>query len=259
MAQRFPKELPVARLSRTRRLAQVVVKLKDISGAMADITSITAAEGVDIRQSVAFAVDREGYAVYSMFVWLKLDGYKLEHLVGKLKKSPYVLDVQAKDGVEGAIVDTLTFPIRFAGERAVLLQTSALVEMFEEVERVFGSGGSVIVHQLGVNYGKAISSEMAKTLTRPYMIRNYRYGLNLFSAMGWGIPQVLNANEDLTRVTVRIDDCFECRGRPPGKPEGWFTGGFLAGVFSFLSGKEVRPKETKCTATGDDHCEFQLS
>ena len=259
MTERFPKEVVVARFSRKRRLAQLVVKLKDVVGAMADINAIMAEQQVDIRQSVTFAVQGKDYAVYNAFVWLKKEGYRLERLVEKLKKSRFVLDVQAKDGVEGAISDTLTFPIRFAGRRAMLIESAALVRMFEDIQGAFGSGGSVIIHQLGVNYGKALSSGLAETLTRPYMVRNYEYGLTLFSAMGWGIATVLGASDDLSKATVRVDECFECQGRRGPKATGWFMGGFLSGVFSYLSAKEVRPKETKCLATGDGWCEFELS
>jgi predicted hydrocarbon binding protein len=258
MSERFPKEIPVATFSRKRRLAHVIIKLKDVTGAMANILAITAREGVDIRQSSAYAVPKGSYAVYNSFVWLRKEGYKLEDLVKKLEASPYVLGVQAKEGVEGSVVDTLAFPFQFAGTRVVILETQGVVDMFEALQSVFGTGGSVIIQQQGVSYGKAQAVELAMTLTRPYMIRNYQYGLQLLMATGWGSPEVVRADEDLTKVVVRIRGCFECNGRRKGH-SGHFMSGYLAGVFSFLSGKEVHGAETKCLATGDEYCEFSIA
>lgn len=259
MEERFPKELPIARFTRDKRLAQIVVKFKDVTGSLSDITRITGSEGVDIRQSVAFTVSRERYAVYNAFVWLPREDYRLEQLVEKVKASPFVLSVQARDGVEGSIVDTLTFPIQFAADRVVLVEISSLTSMFDELEKVFGSGGAVIIYQQGVSYGKAICAELAKTLTRPYMVRNYRYGLNLITAMGWGVPTVLSANDRLTEATVQVAECFECVGRKPKGMHGRFMAGYLAGVFSYLSGHDLRGTETKCVAVQDDFCEFKIA
>ncbi|MDG6909428.1 MAG: hypothetical protein JRN08_03575 [Nitrososphaerota archaeon] len=259
MSERFPKEVPIARVSKKGHLAHVVIKAKDVTGAMASISAILASEGVDVRQSAAFAVDREGYYVYNAFVWLTKKGYPLEELVAKLKASQFVIEVQAREGVEGSVVDTLAFPLQFEGTRAVMLETRALVSMFEALGSVLGTGGAVLLREQGYNYGKSQSADMAKTLTRPYMVRNYRYGLMMLMATGWGVPKVLEASEDLAHATVRVDECFECVGREQAKESGYFMSGYLAGIFSFLSGKELQGKETKCVAAGDDHCEIEVS
>lgn len=232
--ERPPKEIPVARLSKRRHLAHVVVKAKDITGAMSSISQILSSEEVDVRQSAAFAIEKEGYFIYNAFVWFKKEGYRPQDLTKKLRTSSFVLDVVVKDGVEGSVVDTVAFPLQFAGQRVVMLETRALKDMFEKMESVFGTGGSVIVQQEGFSYGRAQAAELAKVLTRPYMIRNYRYGLMMLMATGWGIPTVLTANEALTNVTVRIDECFECAGRKDAKESGHFMAGYLAGVLSLI-------------------------
>ena len=257
LEERFPKELVVAGFSRSSRLAHIVLKLKDVTGTMAEVSSILAAEKVSIRQGSTFTVGDGEYGVYDAFVALPGEGYKLEDLVKKLEASSFVLGVQALEGVEGGVVDTLTFPIEFSGERVVLMGTNALVGVFDALESVFGTGGTVIIYQWGANYGRAFSADLAKTLTRPYMTRNFRYGLQLVMATGLGIPKVLDASGDLTRATVRVDGCFECAGRR--KSSGYFMAGFLAGVFSFLSGRELTGTETVCVTRGADHCEFTVS
>ncbi len=258
MAERFPKEFLVARFSKKFRLVQIVLKLKDVRGAMASVNSITAGEGADIRQSVAYAVATEKAVIYDTFVTIP-QGYDVSNLVKKLKASPFVLDVVGKEGYEGAIVDTLTFPINFTGQRAVLLQTKPLIEMFDAVQSVFGSGGSAIMYQQGKNYGKALAGEFAKTLTKPYMVRNVEYGLGLLQAMGWGIPTVMKKSGDLGEVTVRLQECFECEGRGKGTPVGFFTGGFMAGIFSYLSDTDVNAVEVACLSAGQGYCEFVLT
>lgn len=259
MEERFPKEIPVARFSRKKRLAHIVVKAQDVTGAMAEISMILASEGVDVRQSAAFAVERGGYYVYNAFIWLTKKGYKLDNLEAKLRASKYVLQVQAEEGVEGSVIDTVTFPLQFEGERVVLLETIAVANMFDALEGVFGSGGSVIMKEQGFSYGKAMAAKMAQTLTRPYMVRNFSYGIELLRATGWGIPTVLKAKKDLTLVKIRVDESFECQARKSSKPSGYFITGFVAGVVSFLSGKELHATETACVAAGQDHCEITIS
>ena len=256
MAGAVPKELPVATFSRKGRLAQVVIKAKDVSGAMADISSKISGEGFDVRQSSAFAVPDGKYFVYNAFVHMPDEGHSLDDLVKKLTASKHVLDVKANEGVEGAVVDTIAFPLQFAGTRVVILGSQAIVNMFGALEKVFGTGGSVIIQQQGMSYGKAMAEELGKTLPRPYMIRNYKYGMQLLMATGWGIPTVIRAYDDLSRADVRVDDCFECQGRKSGKPAGYFISGYLAGAFSYLSGKELHGKETKCVSAGAEYCEI---
>lgn len=181
----------MARLSRRRHLAQVVVKAKDITGALTDISRVLSSQGVDIRQSTAFAIEKEGYFIYNAFVWLTKEEHRLEDVEKKLRGSSYVLDVITKDGVEGSVVDTVAFPPQFAGARVVMLETTALVNMFDSLQNLFGTGGAVIIQQQGFSYGRAQAADLAKTLTRPYMIKNYKYGLMMLMATGWGIPAVL--------------------------------------------------------------------
>ena len=164
-----------------------------------------------------------------------------------------------KDGGEGSGVDTVAFPLQFAGARVVMLETAALVNMFDSLQNLFGTGGAVIIQQQGFSYGKAQAADLGKTLTRPYMMRNYKYGLMMLMATGWGIPTVLKANTNLTEVTVRMDECFECVGRKRGRVGAHFVSGYFAGIFSYLSGKALHGRETACVALGSDHCEIEVS
>ncbi len=256
MDERFPKEVLVARYSADERLIQLLVKMRDVVGAFADVNRITAGEGVDLRQSVTYSVPKK-YAVYSAFAAVKKD-YELDTLLSKLKESPFVIDATAVDGDDGSVIDTLLFPVNFARDRVVILQATAVVSMFEAIQQTFGSGGSVIMYQLGHHYGRSLFAKLSTTLTRPYMIKHHSYGLRILGATGWGLPTIMSENEALTRVDVKVEEGFLCEKSLAKGRAGYFVAGFLAGAYSFLSGKELQGVENKCVAVGDQACEFSV-
>ena len=256
MDERFPKEVLVARYSADERLIQLLVKMRDVVGALADVNRITAGEAVDLRQSVTYSVPRK-YAVYSAFAVVKQD-YDLDALLGKLKESPFVIDATAVDGDDGSVIDTLLFPVNFARDRVVILEAMAVVSMFEAIQQTFGSGGSVIMYQLGHHYGRSLFAKLSTTLTRPYMIKHHAYGLKILGATGWGLPMIQSVDEDLTKVEIQVREAFLCEKSHAKGRTGYFMAGLLAGAYSFLSGKELQGSETRCVAAGDQACEFSV-
>lgn len=256
MDERFAKEVLIARYSPNERLVQLLVKMKDAVGALADVNRITAGESVDLRQSITYSVPKE-YAVYSAFAAVK-KGYELSVLLGKLRQSPFVIEARAVDGVDGSVVDTLLFPVNFARDRVVVLEARAVVSMFEAIQQNFGTGGSVIMYQLGHYYGHSLFDKLAASFTPAFMAKNHAYGLKILGATGWGIPEIMSENDTLTKVAVQVKECFLCeKSRVKGRA-GYFMAGVLAGAFSFLSGRELLATEEKCIANGDDICEFSV-
>src|ERR1022692_2540461 len=81
----------------------------------------------------------------------------------------------------------------------------------------------------------------------------------LYSATGIGIAEFVEMNLDDLHFVVRITDSIECQGKDSDEHISQWIRGHLMGAASGLLGVQMECIETKCIATGDPYCEFELS
>ena len=252
------KEILVGRIESGVRLAQIVVRMKDEVGAVANVNALVSSLNVDIRQSLTYSLTREPYAIYNAFVSLNDPKVSLNQLVERVRLSPFALHVQAFEGREGTVVDTISFPVTWQGRRVVILAQHAIARMLEGIRSVLGSGGDVILYGLGMDYGKDLAEYFIGMLGRDYLVRNYDYGLNVLAATGWGIPELAGPKGDFPNMTIRLSSCLECDGRNSKQAVCSFMRGFLSGVFGTIAEHTVHCEESQCLAKGDSKCQFEL-
>jgi predicted hydrocarbon binding protein len=248
----------VGRIEPEKRLAQIVVTMKDEVGALANVNTLTASLKVDIRQSLTYSLPHEPHAIYNAFVSINDPNVSLNQLVERIKQSAFVMDVQAFEGQKGAIVDTVSFPVNWQGRRVVILSQHAMARMLERIRSMLDSGGDFILYELGGEYGKDIAEYFMGTLGKGDLVRIYEYGLNVLAATGWGIAELAGSKADFPNITIRLSSCFECEGRSSKQVVCSFTRGFLSGVFGAMAGYAVHCEETHCSAKGDHYCQFEL-
>jgi len=258
LAKRPSKEILIGRFEPGARLAQVVIRMKDVVGAVASINTLMASLNVDIRQSITYSVPNESSAIYNAFVEFKDPKVSLNQLVERLGQSIFVLDVKAFEGREGAIIDTISFPVNWQGREVVVLAQHAMARMFEDISSVLGSGGDVVLYELGTDYGKDLAEYFVSMLGRDYLVRNFDYGLNILAATGWAIPELAGSKSDFPDITIRLSSCLECHGRSSKQAVCSFMKGVLSGVFGTVAGHTVHCEETQCLAKGDSCCQFEL-
>jgi predicted hydrocarbon binding protein len=252
------KEILVGRIESGKRLAQIVVTMKDEIGAVASVNALTASLRVDIRQSASYSLPDGSSAIYNAFVVINDTKVTLDLLVKRLEESPFVLEVQAFEGRDGVIVDGISFPINWQGRRVVILSQPATTRMFDTIRSVLGSGGEVVLYQQGSYYGKELAKFFMDRLGEDYMRKNYDYGLGLLAATGWGIPEWDVSKKDFPNMRVKLSSCFECEGVSSRRELCSFMRGFLSGVFGTIAGHLVHCEESRCKAKGDPFCEFEL-
>jgi len=252
------KEILVGHIESGARLAQVVVKMNDEVGAMANVNALMATMKVDVRQSLTYSMPNEPYAIYNAFVSLIDPRVSLDQLVERLRQSVFVLDAQAFEGREGAVVDTISFPVNWQGRRVVILAQHAMAQMLEGIRSVLGSGADVILYELGTEYGRDLAGYFISKLGKEYLVRNYDYELNVLAATGWGIPELVGSKDDFPNMTIRLSSCLECDGRNSRQAVCSFMRGFLTGVFGNIAGRTVHCEEPQCIAKGDSSCQFEL-
>ena len=256
--EQIAKEILVGRVELGERLAQIVVKMKDTVGASASVSALIASLNVDIRQSLTYSRKKDATAIYNAFVVLNDPMVSLEQLVQRVEQSPFVLEVHAFEGRGGAVVDTLSFPVNWQDRRVVILAQPAVARMLDGIRSVLGTGGYVVLYELGIDYGKELAGYFTAILGEEYLVGNYDYWVNVLAATGWGIPDIKGSKDDFPNMTVRFASCLECDGRSSRETVCSFMRGFLSGVFGNLSGHVVHCEESKCQAKGDSYCEFQI-
>lgn len=252
------KELLVGRIEAGKRLAQILVTMKDEVGAVASVNSLVASLKVDIRQSMSYSLAQDSLAIYNAFVVLNDPRVSLVQLVDRLKESAFVVRVEAREGRDGVILDGISFPVNWQGRRTIILSQTATARMFEAIRFTLGSGGDVVLYQQGSSYGKELAESFVNRLGGDYLKRNFDYTLALLSATGWGVPELVGSKDSFPNITITLESCLECDGVRAPRPACSFVRGFLAGVSSAIVGHTVHCEELSCIGMGGRHCEFEL-
>jgi predicted hydrocarbon binding protein len=258
LRKRISKEILVGRIEQGKRLAQIVVTMKDEVGATASVNALTAGLNVDIHQSETYSLPEGHVAIYNAFVVFNDMKISLNRLAKTLEDSPFVLKVQAYEGGDGVVFDEISFPVNWQGRRVVILSQQATARMFDAIRSILGSGGDVLLYQQGSSYGKDLAEFFITRLGRDYLQRNYDYGMHLLAATGWGIPEWDASEGGFPNIMVKLSSCFECEGVTSQREVCSFMRGFLTGVFGTIAGQTVHCEESKCIAKGDPNCEFEL-
>lgn len=239
-----------------KRMIQIVVKMRDLPGALSGILSLLGTR-VNLVSCTAYYDDEEG-ATFSGFAEPLDTCEKPAFLEKTIESSPSVLGCKVIEGSDGILVDSFHTGIETqAGEPLLFLRWNALNQMFDNLVKVFGSGGEVMLYYEGLSMGESNAREVAGKLGRDAFMRNVPSILRMHSAAGWGAASIVGQEASGAPV-VRIENCFECSTRQRIRHECSFVKGLLAGVAEVAFGSEAVCVETKCRFKGDPHCEFSI-
>jgi len=160
---------------------------------------------------------------------------------------------------EGIIFDNHFFPLIAANERAVIFRKSVYEALFNGVREKFGSAGEAMLYYQGFSIGFEIYDtyrEIAKSDDVENLVEVAK-AINM--TLGWGIIDRVDIDMGRKSAKLRVYQNFECElGIGKGKPYSQFYRGAVAGIFTRFFGKDVKVKETKCIAKGDEYCEFMV-
>lgn len=253
-----PKEAMLGRLTPGRKLAQVLLKVKDSANAVADLQDRFSALGSVIKQSSFHSSPGEGTAVFNAFVELVDPDLTGEKLAAALRGSPFVLESYSAEGTSYGILDTLSFPITFGGKRLLYMNQKAISGVFHGIQTTFGTGGDFILFQAGSTYGKEFEEALIGSVGKETLRGNFGYTINLLSASGWGEPEIDAPGPEGPSGSVKLEKCFECEGTASTRPVCSFVRGVLAGSIQTLLEAPLEVDETECIAKGDDVCRFVI-
>lgn len=140
---------------------------------------------------------------------------------------------------------------------AVILSIETFVNFQKNAERILGcDGAAVILYETGKKAGEKWISRFSKEweLKDQIFIEAVQ---NFYAELGWGKFDIKENNGK--ELIVRVENSFIAHGY--GKSNVavcHFLRGYNAGLAEVLKGKGLDACETRCTAKGDEYCEFVM-
>ncbi|MEM2547203.1 MAG: V4R domain-containing protein [Candidatus Bathyarchaeia archaeon] len=160
---------------------------------------------------------------------------------------------------ESIVFDNHFFPLIAANERAVILRKSVYEALFNGVREKFGSAGEAMLYYQGFSIGFEIYDTYREIARSDAVEDLVEVAKAINMTLGWGIIDHVDIDMQRKSARLRVYQNFECElGVGNGKPYSQFYRGAVAGIFTRFFGKDVKVKETKCIAKGDQYCEFMV-
>lgn len=254
-----PRSVIAFEYAPNRTLAHFVLRLQNQIGVLEALAGLTARNKVNILSG--FHEARGSDSSWSFFADMTDAKLSADKLSEEFSQYPSVLEVNFRVSSSGLIADTVHFPIRIGGRSIVSLSTDSMVSMFRHVKEILGAGAAadVIIHQMGISVGKAISgafeSRFGKGASRE-VLEEY---LHLVRATGWGCETLKELNVQSSTARIELAHNAECSSyEHASRPQSQYVRGIYGGFFSGLFGKSVNAEEVRCLAKGDPVCEFVL-
>jgi len=150
--------------------------------------------------------------------------------------------------------------IKYLGTDWILFRVESLQAMIEEVNKVLGTGGSLVWYTAGKGAGRSMAKVFQRHLKEGENIEVFFNKIsNYYARWGWGRIENVLLREKTGELIIRIHDNAFTRGQHSQTPSCYFVKGYLEGLVEKLTGKHVTSEETKCMAKGDAYCEFQVA
>jgi predicted hydrocarbon binding protein len=145
--------------------------------------------------------------------------------------------------------------------RIMAIDTNFYKGLHDQLYKVFDSGASTILYEMGVGYGKLAAGVITRGgksrigMYRDFMARGKYQGMGVFHLpISSLVPAALGQE-----INVKLRNSFfsQAVGKT-GHIECFIFAGTIAGAASELFRKSYTCAETKCMSKGDAECEFRL-
>ena len=151
-----------------------------------------------------------------------------------------------------------------AGERSVLIPPSFITILQDKVMQEKGEGWREIFYEAGKNALGEIAPTYKMLVMIPRTSETSKKKLieelvEIWSWMSCGRPEVTKMDLKRNKFTFRLHDSVLAKPYiGSGKMMCDYFSGVIAGGFGSLFGAELKCREVKCIAHGDEFCEFEV-
>lgn len=234
------------------------VVLRNFPGALAGVATILSKEGINLISSESANIEGTKTSAWGFFAEAEkpVDLGKLKQLI---EGSGFALKVDLVEGAEddAVIVDRYHYPLRLnTGQQAMVFRRGDIVDMFNRIRKIFGSGANLIIYEMGVATGESDAKALADSVGQDTVEKYLVDLVYLYAAEGWGWPEVVDLTLEPLRAKIRFEDSFECTNTKSPAPNGHFVRGHLTGLAAAIFQKKITCVETMCAAKGDPYCEY---
>lgn len=238
-----------------KKLFQIVAKIAAEPGSLGRVLTLLGTKA-NLVGTVSYTMPDDS-SILSAFAETSSDSESAENLRSLVVSSGATLDAEVFEGMDGILVDTFHTGLQTGGDYLVLVRRQALTRMLGSVYTLLGSGGEIVLYDMGIAAGRANVEAMVTSLGPKKVRETFDYLRNSFAAQGWGrVEAKASPNQEASRVLVR--DCFECSANDGARKGCHFFRGYIVGQWSAISKEELAVEEKKCRLWGYDLCEFLL-
>jgi predicted hydrocarbon binding protein len=238
-----------------KQLFQVIARISDKPGSLAAILNNLSAKlnliGIntyalpdDTAMVVGFASSMSGKE-------------KSGELAEEIMKSKTVIHAEVREGNDGLLVDTFHTGNMVGDQNFLLLRRDSLSRVFEEVVKIFGTGGDALLYKEGQEMGREDARNFIRIFGTEHIAEQASYLTSILTAEGFGAFEPNLASSEAL-YGIRVTECFECAENRGFRRACNFLRGYLQAAGVTALGVELEAKETKCILRGDEECEFLL-
>ena len=232
--------------------------LKNVPGALAEVSNLVASLGVNIYSGFLNFYPGEDRGRWAFIAELKGLDVSAEDLANRIKGLENVLEVEYMLPKFDNLLLDMHFPLLVMGIRSFILKVETWGKITAHLLERFGTGGAFILYEIGLTAGE----ERAKEVIAEGFSGSLAFELILEErvGLGWGIPKIIEFDEKNVEGSLSVQDLFECfyfKGAA-NESRSHFFRGFLVGVIQQLFNKKVRVEEVECIAKGDQACLFKF-
>lgn len=153
--------------------------------------------------------------------------------------------------------------LEWYGSRYVLMRPEVLVNLQKQMEQTVGASTKGILYLAGERSGRDGIHEIKKLLEgfplEDGPLRDSTRRTDTSSFAGWGRYEVRSVDLEESRGVIVLENSAVAELYGPSKrPVCHLLAGWIAGIATHLSGKEVLCEEIACKAQGRERCEFEL-
>jgi len=155
--------------------------------------------------------------------------------------------------------------IEYFGQPVVMLRRDSIKLIRDELVRVGGAGGRLVLDSAGYVSGREegnalLAEARAHGVKSPESLPSSILTAVEETNMGYGKITIDDINFGTWTFKISVANSFEVDAREKsGKPTCVFILSYLKGLFSQLVGKDLGGKEIECRSKGDHGCKFWLT
>ncbi len=146
---------------------------------------------------------------------------------------------------------------QLTGERMQLVPTIWWDKLNDILLHELREDGPPAIHMIGYSLGYSLVAELKASIGDRQALA--KHVTDVAAAAGWGVISMAGDLREGKRFTVSVVNCLFCENEPLGQsPRCSFLASVVEGMADRIYGPRHRAWETRCSASGEALCEFNV-